>query len=572
MISNPNLPRTGVLRPWLRLIGMAVPLAVALRWRHHRRMADALNRSQSVLHATREQLDAILNRVPVGIVQTDLAGRVQLVNDRYCTMVAHPGHHLRTLRLIDLVHADDRAQHVERHAQLLATGRPFEIESRLVRSDESHVWVVSHITLTHDTDGRPMHVVAAVQDISNRRETEAALHDLNATLEQRIADAVSERVSLTEELRQAQRTEALGQLAGGVAHDFNNVLQAIEGGARLIRKRPNDPVAVERLAGLVIEAAERGATVTARLTSFARRSPLKPGPVELGPLIEGLLPMLTASIGASIELQTDIADGLPAVMADRGQLETALVNLASNARDALEGELDPYPNPKARVIRITAAVADRDFGGPSGGRAVDIFVIDTGRGMVPEVLEHATEPFFTTKPRSRGTGLGLAMVRGFAEQSGGWLSLKSHAGQGTTVTLTLPMVMQGDAVTSPPGPARIVLVDDDETVRGVLAEVLTTCGFNVVEHGTAAAALADVVAHGAALLVTDLSMPGMDGLTLIREAQQHQPGLPAMLLTGYGSEALALAARRITGGPLALLQKPVRTAELTACAQRLLAK
>jgi len=513
-----------------------MPAALLLGWRHGDRLKRALHRSRTALHAAREQLDTILDRAPVGIVQTDLDGRILMVNGSYCGLVGHEAQHLCTLKLHDLTHPEDRSQHLEQHAKMLATGQPFHIEKRLVRADASNVWVISHLAITHDADGRPMHVIAAVQDISHRRAAAEALQTVNATLEQRVAQTVAERVATQENLWRGQRMEALGQLAGGVAHDFNNVLQAIAGGARLIQRRPDNAAAVERLAGLIVDAAERGTTVTQRLLSFARRGPLQPGPVD--------------TAGLLIELR----------------------DILTNARDAMLGD-GPADEVRSadHTLRLSAMVVDGATVGLPAKQFVQIDVADTGPGMDADVLERATEPFFTTKPRGRSTGLSLAMARGFAEQSGGKLLLRSQAGQGTTASLLLPRLdtpagKPADATLAPAasGKPRIVLVDDDAEVLEALSEVLTSCDYTVSTFANAVVARS-YLHNGelADLLITDLSMPDIDGLTLIREARRRLPGLPALLLTGYSETEVAPAAKSLPNGRLMLLQKPIRAAELT---------
>lgn len=419
------------------LLPYAMPAAMLMACGRRAQLRQALHLSRSALHAMREHLDGIVSLATVGVVQTTLDGRILLANQWFCGLVEHGTAHPRTLRLHDMTHPDDRPSHLEQHAKMLATGEPCEFESRLVGADESHVWVTGHMALTHDPRGRPVHVVGAMQDISHQRETEAALHALTETLEQRVVDAVAERVALQEERRAAQQMEALGQLADGVAHDFNNVLQAIAGGARLIQRRPGDPASVQRLAALVVDAAERGATVTELLMSFARRGPLQPSNVDGAELLTELRDIMAGSLGARISVEVAVSDRLLPLYADRGQLQAVLVSLATNARDALAD--DPGTLAGARpVLQLAAAVAEGAAAGLPPGRYVRIDVSDTGPGMDPLTLEHATEPFFTTKPRGSGTGLGLAVARGFAEQSGGRLILHSQAGSGTTASLWLP--------------------------------------------------------------------------------------------------------------------------------------
>lgn len=548
-----------------------VPAALLLSWHREGRLKRMLQRSKDALHETREQLDAVTSVAPVGIVQTDLGGRILLANDCYCGLVGHRPAHLRTLKMHELTHPEDRATHLEQHAAMLATGQPFRIENRLLRSDESEVWVISHLTVTRNASGRPTQVIAAVQDISHLRSAKAALQALLATLDRRVAEMVAKRVARQESIWQSQRMEALGQLAGGVAHDFNNVLQAVASGARLIQRQPNNAAAVERLAGLVLDAAERGATITRHLSSFAHRSPLQPGRIDAAALLNDMRDRLASTIGDGISIQLGLPNISPQLLADRGQLETVLVSLATNARDAMasDGSAGDAHN-TAHVLTLTAAVVDGSTVGLAATPYVRIEVTDTGPGMSAEVLEHAAEPFFSTKARGQGIGLGLAMAHGFAGQSGGKLVLSSQAGQGVTASLFLPQAgAPAGQVTDGANPAearkpRIILIDDDLEVLEILGEVLISCGYDVASFDDAAAALSHLNSEKSAdLLITDLSMPGTDGLALIREAQRRHPGLPAILLTGYSGEELGLTTGRLAGGQLALLQKPVRAAELT---------
>ena len=228
-----------------------------------------------------------------------------------------------------------------------------------MRADASHVWAASHLALTRDGNGRLAGVVAAVQDLSHRRAAEAAVQELAATLEQRVSEAAAERAADQEALWQAQRMEALGQLAGGVAHDFNNVLQAIAGGARLIQRRPDNAASVERLAGLVVDAAERGAVVTRRLLSFARRDALQAGAVDVASLLTGLRDVLAGTLGSRIAVELDVPDAMPPAWADKDQIGTALANLAANARDAMDGD-QPADGPREPVhtLRLSAEAVD----------------------------------------------------------------------------------------------------------------------------------------------------------------------------------------------------------------------
>ena len=395
---------------------------------------------------------------------------------------------------------------------------------------------------------------------------------------ERLRVEMAERRNAEAALLQAQKVQAMGQLAGGIAHDFNNVLQAVSGGAILIRRRAGDTAAVERLAGMVQDAARRGEAVTRRLLAFSRREELRADELDIGELLSGLREVLAATLGAKIRVGVDVEGCLPPVLADRGQLETVLVNLATNARDAM-------PDGGTVVFSAAAERVDDGTGGAAGGGLapgdyVRLMAADTGEGMSAATLARATEPFFTTKPLGQGTGLGLAMARGFAEASGGALAIASEPGRGTRVSLWLPVVARGGgggglqrpaeaparrpaATSVAGGRPRVLLVDDEAVVREVLAAQLRDEGLDVLEAGEGYAALA-LLDRGEALdaMVSDLAMPGLDGVALTREAKRRRPELPVILLTGYAADAAALALGSGVGGASALVRKPVTGAEL----------
>jgi PAS domain S-box-containing protein len=380
---------------------------------------------------------------------------------------------------------------------------------------------------------------------------------------------ITDRRALQSQLAQAQRLQALGQLAGGIAHDFNNVLQAIVGNVALIELRPEDRESVLHRARMVREATTRASSITRRLLAFARRDELRSEAVDTAGMLVDLRDVVAATLGPSIEVRIETAAALPNVLADRGQLETVLINLATNARDAM-------PQGGRLVFTARAETTAEDPSHPAGLRAgayVRIDAIDSGTGMDAATLARAAEPFFTTKPRGQGTGLGLAMARGFAEQSGGALGIASVLGGGATVSLWLP---QAPAAlrTEPPEPVPvqrataatpdILVVDDDELVRETLSSHLQEIGYTVHGAESGAAALA-WLERGAALdlLLTDFSMPGMDGLTLIGEARRRRPGLEAILLTGYAGDLATPPQSPSPGGDFRLLRKPITAARLS---------
>jgi signal transduction histidine kinase/ActR/RegA family two-component response regulator len=416
------------------------------------------------------------------------------------------------------------------------------------------------------------------KEITRRQLAEARLRQLNRDLEARVYAEVAIREQVQERLAQAQRLEALGQLAAGVAHDFNNVLQAVSGGLTLIQSRAENVEVVRRFTRMALDAAERGATITGRLLAFARRGELRAEAVDTEELFQSLKEMLAPTLGAAVTMLTHSASQMVRLQADKGQLETVLVNLAVNARDAM-------PDGGTLTIAAEPEVIASFPVHPHGllaGHYVRLTVADTGIGMDTVTLARAAEPFFTTKPVGRGTGLGLPMARGFAQQSGGGFAIESAPGRGTLVTLWFPQGVDAATVSEavadgPPAlveaPAfRVLLVDDDPLVREVLAGQLENQGYRIVQASDGLAALAWLDRNESVdLLVTDFAMPGMNGLSLIKEVRRRCDTLPVLLLTGYADSGIHLAMDDITDGTTILLRKPVRGEELIERAAALLA-
>ena len=461
-----------------------------------------------------------------------------------------------------MIHPEDVPQVREAFGKALAGLSDYSAEYRIVRPGLGVRWTAVYGTWLHETGARPSRIFGVLQDVTERKAIEAALRQLNQELEARVATEVAAREAAQTRAAHAERMQALGQLAGGIAHDFNNVLQTVQGGAAQIERRASDAAAVARIAGMILDAAGRGASITRRLLAFARHGDLRAEPVDAGAMLEGLCEVLQPALGPGVRLSIQAPGTLPPLLADKGQLETALVNLAINARDAM-------PSGGALVISAAEEVAvEHNPAGLAPGRYVRLTVADTGEGMEPAVLSRVLEPFFTTKPAGHGTGLGLPMVKGFAEQSGGAIAIESERGRGTTIRLWLP---QADREAAAPevrarpagGRMRVLLVDDEALVREILATQLEELGFEVVatEGGESALAL---LAAGERVdaLITDLSMPQMDGLALIRAAQAQRAGLPAVLLTGFAGDGATLALSGAISGSYTLLRKPVSAEQL----------
>ncbi len=416
---------------------------------------------------------------------------------------------------------EDRAVALPARAlRTAATEGRFENEGWRVRKDGTRFWAHVVIDPIRAEDGTLIGFAKVTRDLTERRE--AAL-DLART---------------KEELVQSQKMEAIGRLTGGVAHDFNNLLMAITGSLELLRKRVPDDPRLLRLIDNAMQGAQRGASLTQRMLAFARRQELNPEPVDVGRLVDGMTDLLSRSLGPSIEIDTRIELGLSSVLIDANQLELAILNLAVNSKDAME-----------EGGRLTISAEERQFAGGQGlrpGSYVRLAITDTGTGMDAETLAHATEPFFTTKGVGKGTGLGLAMVRGLTEQSGGTITVESELGKGTTISLWLPANREGDALLPPvvEAPAandnadaaklRILVVDDDFLVAMNTSAMLEDLGHQVVEVHSGALALDALERDGPFdLMITDQAMPQMTGIQLVAAARQKQPALPVILATGY---------------------------------------
>ncbi len=377
----------------------------------------------------------------------------------------------------------------------------------------------------------------------------------------------TERHRLEEQLLQAQKMEAIGRLAGGVAHDFNNLLTVINGYSdMLIKDLPDDDPrrpAIEEIRG----AGERAASLTKQLLTFGRRQISRPRPLELNALISDGARMLQRLIGEDIVLDSDLDPKLDLAMADPGQMHQVLLNLSINARDAM---------PDGGRLLLATANARFDMGtAPPGcrpGDYVKLTVADTGAGMDEEAMRHLFEPFFTTKPSGLGTGLGLATVYGIVEQGGGFLRVSSEPGKGCRFDIYLPRA-EGPAEPASPSalepPQRqrdltVLVVEDQESVRGLACLALRACGYHVIEAGSGAEALrlAEAVQGGCQLVVTDVIMPGMSGKTLAEQLRLRWPEIKVLLMSGYPNEVLLR--HGLMNGEVHYLEKPFTPADLAA--------
>ena len=447
----------------------------------------------------------------------------------------------------------------------------FEIEYRVIGLNDGKARHVSARGRTMFENGEPVRMLGTAVDVTALRDAETVLARDRDELERLVGERTRALEAAQMRLAHAQRMEALGQLAGGIAHDFNNVLQAVQGGAALIERRSADPDGVLRVARMVFEAAGRGSAITRRLLAFSRRADLRAEAVDLPPLLADMREILTHTLGAGIGVRVDLATELPPLLADKGQLETALINLASNARDAMHGNGVMVLAAERRTASGSEMAAE-----PSGlksGEYVRVSVSDTGVGMSPEVQARATEPFFTTKRKGEGTGLGLAMARGFAEQSGGALQIETAEGRGTTVSLWFPLAagkpvapdrrLEREVTPERQPRFRLLVVDDEPLVREIVSQQLEAEGYAVMTAANGREALAVLDAgEEVDLIISDFSMPVMDGVALVGEVQRRRPRLPAILLTGFATNAAEIAVSGAVSGTFSLLRKPTTGTQL----------
>ncbi|RKH32664.1 response regulator [Corallococcus sicarius] len=424
-----------------------------------------------------------------------------------------------------------------------------------------------------EADGSVSGIFVQGSDITaqKRAEQELARHrdhleDLVRERTRALEVSEAERRQTEAALLQAQKMEAVGKLTGGVAHDFNNLLQVVNGNLQLLQRDLAGDAKAQRRLEVALGAVERGARLASQLLAFARRQPLAPTSLNLGRLVRDMDDLLRRALGEDVEVETVIAGGLWNTSVDRNQLENVILNLAINARDAMEGR-------GKLTIEAGNAMLDDHYAllhpEVTAGQYVMLAISDTGSGMTPEVMERAFEPFFTTKPEGRGTGLGLSMVYGFVKQSGGHVKIYSEVGHGTSLKLYLPRTFQAavqptDTVAGPVegGTETILVVEDDPAVRGTVVEVLTELGYRVLKASDGQSALA-VIQSGLPvdLLFTDVVMPGpVRSTELARQARELLPDLEVLFTSGYTENAIVHGGRLDPG--VSLLSKPYRREDL----------
>jgi PAS domain S-box-containing protein len=477
-----------------------------------------------VAERTRER-DRVWNNAQDLLLVTDANGVFHSVNPAWTTILWWTPDELIGQSYLDFIHPDDHQASQE--ALRVAVSDPLpRFENRLRHKDGSHRWIAWLAVSEGDL------VYASGRDISAEKTASAAL------------------ARTEEQLRQAQKMEAVGQLTGGIAHDFNNLLTSIMGSLELVQKRIAEgrTAGLERYTSAAVTSAQRAAALTQRLLAFARRQPLDPKRVEPNRLVAGMEDLLRRTIGPAIDLEMVLSGGLWATLCDPNQLESAILNLAINARDAM-------PDGGRLTIETQNAYLDDAYAMAQGGdvrpgQYVAFSVSDTGIGMTPEIVEKAFDPFYTTKPIGQGTGLGLSMLYGFVKQSEGHVRIYSEPGQGTTFRLYLPRHLgasdrDAEGKTKPPKERlraevgeTVLVVDDEATVRMLVGETLEELGYAPLEAADGAGGLRILQSQARVdLLVTDVGLPGLNGRQLADAARALRPNLKVLFITGYAHNA-----------------------------------
>ncbi|HEX2636299.1 MAG TPA: ATP-binding protein [Gemmatimonadales bacterium] len=496
-------------------------------------------------HALRESEAQLARTEAFALVMTahlSLDGHWLKVPPTLCRLLGLEEHRLLGTSIDELLHPEHAEMEGWEHL-VRGEARTVDLETRWRRPDGKPLWMYLNASLVQDTAGEPLYLLLYLRDITERK-------------------------SLEDQLRQAQKMEAVGQLAGGIAHDFNNLLTAILGSTELLLADtpPDDPRRED--VQEISRSAHRAAALVRQLLAYSRKQVLQPRHVDLNAIVRDMGAMLRRVVGEPIELRLDLDPGLGHVTADPGQLEQVIANLGVNARDAM---------PRGGTLTITTSnvtgrgvKAPADEGLPAAGPLVSLAVTDTGIGMDDEVRGRLFEPFFTTKELGRGTGLGLATVYGIVRQSGGHIQVRSRPGEGSSFTVYLPRAeaprpARGALAAAAPvsgGSETVLVAEDEEAVRHLVCRVLRAKGYRVLEarHAEAALELAAATAEPIDLLVSDLVMPGLGGRALADRLLNLRPALRVLFITGYAPEAVERQGRLPAGH--GLLEKPFTADQL----------
>jgi PAS domain S-box-containing protein len=500
--------------------------------------------SEARLRESEHRLITALTAARMGTWQWDLATNRERFDEGLNRLFGVGAGEIREFEdFLARVHPDDRGAVTVAFRQSAESGVDLDVEFRVVRPDGSVRWLRDHGKVLYDATGDPIALTGACVDVTERRQAE-------------------------DNLRQAQRMDAVGRLAGGVAHEVNNMMTAILGFTDLILGASDVSSGIRNDLRQIRKAAGRAAMVTSQLLAFSRRQLLQPRVLDLNEVLNDLLPMLRQLLGEDKELVTRLEPRLWPLHADRGQLEQVIINLALNARDAM-------PHGGRVSIESANVVLDHEYTGKHPGVAiaagpyVRLVVSDTGAGISPEIQSRIFEPFFTTKPVGQGTGLGLSMVYGNVKQSGGFVWVYSEPGQGTTFKVYLPRVGEAaeeaaaaSPVETPRGQETVLVVEDDELVRQLATRLLAAQGYVALEatNGRDALDLVRARPGEVQLVLTDVVMPELGGSEFARRLADLEPDVPVLFMSGFTDDDVIRRGLLDPGAPY--LQKPFDAATL----------
>ncbi|KRB79668.1 hypothetical protein ASE00_18280 [Sphingomonas sp. Root710] len=520
-----------------------------------------LARNEDKLRESEAKFQAIANSIDHMVWSTLPDGYHDYYNQRWYEFTGVPEGSTDGAAWSGMFHPDDQERAWSRWRHSLETGEPYHIEYRLRHRSGDYRWVLGRAQPVRDDGGRITRWFGTCTDIQEIVEARNVLARSRESLEAMIEERTEALRRANEHLHQSQKMEAVGQLTGGIAHDFNNMLTGIIGSMDIMRRRiaAGRYDQLDRFMDAATTSALRAAGLTQRLLAFSRRQSLDSKPIDINALVDSLGDLLTRTIGEQISLDMRLDPGIPAGVTDANQLESALLNLTINARDAMPegGTLSV----STRAVRIDAAEAAASADAKPGDYVV-VTVADTGAGMPADLLGKVFEPFFTTKPIGQGTGLGLSMVYGFAQQNGGHVAIDSAVGRGTAVSIYLPAaerpgLEEHHAIRAlPQGNGQCVLVvEDDPSVRLLIRDVLEEVGYAAIEASDAAEAL-PILASGRTidLMISDVGLPGMNGRQLADAARSHRPSLPILFVTGYAEKAAIRA--DFLGENMSMITKP----------------
>jgi PAS domain S-box-containing protein len=512
----------------------------------------------------------LIEQIGEGALTLTPDGIIVYCNNRMAELLGMPQEKVIGGQLLPMLAADEQGE----FEHLLARGWG---RRELTLQTAAGGAVPVYLSLTELINDGARTLCGILTDLTEQKQAETALGEAHA----RLVAEITEREHTEALLHQARKLEAVGQLTGGVAHDFNNLLTLVIGGLEIIERQlpglpPGAPTAgIQRGMTMATKGANRATTLIQQLLAFSRRHPLDPRPVDVNTVVSGILDLLHRTLGEAVTLDADLTDGVWLALVDPNQLESAVINLAVNARDAMPagGRLTVRTDNRRRPDPDTTDPALCDY--------VMIAVTDSGAGMSQETLDRAFEPFFTTKDVGSGTGLGLSQVYGFAKQSGGYVTLRSRSGSGTTIEIYLPRLVHApdrdgavvEEIHGAPGPVQgetILVVEDNDDVRSYSVGALRELGYDVMEaaDGWSALEVLDRQA-GIRLLFSDIGLPrGMDGWALAHQAVGRRTSLKVLLTTGYAQRGGDTAQSSDDG--VHLLAKPFTFSDLAASIRRVL--